>query len=125
AREAYDGGAIKEKISWEDLNEKGYYAVDRDPATAASVPASFKFYEDPAKNPLKTPSGLMEYESQTLMGWFPDDKERAPTATYVPGGPASEGWTHDEDPWGERANTYPIRVVSQTNDWLHHSQYVD
>ncbi len=125
ARKAYDGGSIKNYISWEDLNEKGYYAVDRDPATAATKPPLQDFYDDPDKNPLGTPSGKLEYESQLLMENFPDDVERAPTATYVPGGPASEGWTHDEDPHGERAKTYPIRVTSQTNPWLHHSYNVD
>jgi molybdopterin guanine dinucleotide-containing S/N-oxide reductase-like protein len=126
AREAYDNGSVKDLISFEDLNKPGAFVVaDNDPATAATKPSSTRFYENAETSPLRTPSGKMEYESQTLMEWFPDDMERAPTATYVPGGPASEGWTHDEDPWGERANTYPIRVVSQTNDWLHHSQYVD
>jgi len=125
ARAAYDGGSIKDLISWDDLNTKGYYAVDRDPATAATKPPYQLFYEDPVKNPLRTPSGKMEYESQLLMQNFPDDVERAPTATYVAGGPASAGWTHDEDPHGDRSTTYPIRMTSQTNDWLHHSYNVD
>ncbi|MFC1875613.1 molybdopterin-dependent oxidoreductase, partial [Chloroflexota bacterium] len=124
-REAYENGSIKDNISLEDLREIGYYAVDRDPTSAETIPAFQLFYEDPVANPLRTPTGLLEYESTLLLEGFPDDVERAPTATYVKGGPASEGWTHDEDPHGERANTYPIRMTSQTCSWLHHSQYVD
>ena len=34
-----------------------------------------------------------------------------PIAKWVIGGPESEGWTHDETQWGEKAKTYPLLLV--------------
>ena len=41
-------------------------------------PGFRKFYEDPEKNPLPTPTGKLEFYSDRLAKHFPDDKERPP-----------------------------------------------
>lgn len=124
-KEAYENSGAKDFISWEKLNENLYFSQPVDVKTIDVPPPALAFYTDPVKNPLRTPSGKFEFESTLLKENFPDDKERAPVAKYCVGGPESEGWTHNENPWGERAKTFPLRMTSQTNDWLHHSQYVD
>jgi len=124
-KEGYDTSGLKDLVSWDQLNQNGYFAMSLDPASIDIDPPSLAFYNDPVKNPLRTPSGKFEFESTLLKQNFPDDKERAPVATYVAGGPAADGWTHDESFYGSRAKTFPLRMTSQTNEWLHHSMFVD
>jgi trimethylamine-N-oxide reductase (cytochrome c) len=82
---------------------------------------AFKFYTDPAKNPLSTPSGLLEFESTALIDNFPDDKERPYVAHYIRGGPEEEGWLHDEDRIiSKKAKEYPLLMVSSVSSWRRH-----
>ncbi len=60
------------------------------------------FYHDPEKHPLKTPSGKLEFYSQSLSKHFPNDKERPPVPHWIP-----YGETHQESLLHPRANTYP------------------
>jgi trimethylamine-N-oxide reductase (cytochrome c) len=80
------------------------------------------FYEDPDKYPLDTPSGKIEFYSEALAKNFPDDQERQPIAKWIIGGPASEGWTHDETQWGEKAKSYPLLMVANPGRWRVHVQ---
>ena len=49
------------------------------------MPAGFyKFYKDPEKNPLTTPTGKLEFEATGLAKHFPDDKERPPVPKWIP-----------------------------------------
>ena len=121
----YEKSGIADLVSWDQLLQKGYFPQVPDPKWYDREPAMKKFYEDPANNPLKTPSGLLEFESTLLKENFPDDKERPPVARWVTGGPTSEGWSHDEDPAGDRAKTYPLTVVADTSTWKHHSMFSD
>ena len=121
----YENCEITDLVSLDELKAKGYYPQPPDPKWYDRDPAFLAFYNDPAGNPLRTPSGLLEFESQLLKENMPDDKERPPVARYITGGPASEGWAHDESPFGERANDYPLVVVSDTSTWKHHSMFSD
>jgi len=112
-------------ISWEEFKEKGYHVTGPDPGWVDLEPRIKAFYEDPEANPLATPSGKLEFYSQYLAEAFPDDKERPPLAHYVTGGPASEGWTHDESLSGERAKDYPLLLVSSTPKWRVHANLDD
>jgi trimethylamine-N-oxide reductase (cytochrome c) len=107
-------------ISWEELNEKGYYVVP----TAENweeIPAGFyNFYKDPQKYPLTTPSGLLEFEASGLLKHFPDDIERPPIPKWIPKGPL-----HEETLETERAKKYPLLVVSNHPRWSVHSQHED
>jgi molybdopterin guanine dinucleotide-containing S/N-oxide reductase-like protein len=123
--DGYDKSGIKDLVSWEQLLKTGYFPQVPNPKWYDKPPVMKAFYDDPKANALKTPSGLIEFESGLLKKNFPNDKERPPLARWVPGGPASEGWTHDEDPFGERAKTYPLMVVADTSTWKHHSMLSD
>lgn len=121
-KSAFEKTAIAADISWEKLKENGYHCQMPNPAWYDVTPDLRDFYNDPKKNPLPTPSGLIEFESQELKANFPDDRERPPVAHYVRGGPESEGWTHDEDRLSERAKQYPLLLISNTSTlYRHHS----
>jgi trimethylamine-N-oxide reductase (cytochrome c) len=112
-------------ISWEDLVQNGHFVLagvekgekDRTPMN--------DFYEDPSANPLATPTGKLEYESQYLLEHFPDDNERPPVAKYVTGGPPEEGWTHNEYHLGPRGNDFPLIMISNVPPWGEHSMHGD
>jgi len=107
-------------ISWEELNEKGYYAVPTDDGWE-DVPAGFyNFYKDPQKYPLTTPTGLLEFESTGLAKHFPDDLERPPVPKWV-----AKGISHEETLGTERAEKYPLLVCSNHPRWGVHSQHED
>jgi molybdopterin guanine dinucleotide-containing S/N-oxide reductase-like protein len=118
----YETSGVKELISWEKLKEKGFYippvAANWKEATSGQI----KFYRDPVKNPMGTPSGKLEFYSARLAEKFPDDKERNPVPKWVAGGP---GWTHDERLEGERARKYPLILVSNHPRWRQHVQCDD
>ena len=119
---AYETSPIKPLISWEEFSEKGYYIPPFDPDWDKIPPGMRQFYEDPEKYPLDTPSGKIEFYSEALAENFPDDKERGPIAKWIVGGPESEGWTHDETLWGEKAKKYPLLLVASPGRWRVHVQ---
>ena len=43
-------------------------------------------------------------------------------ARWIVGGPASEGWTHDESLWGERCKKYPLLITANPGRWRVHVQ---
>lgn len=107
-------------ISWEKLNEKGYYVVP----TADNwedVPAGFyEFYKDPEKHPLSTPTGKLEFEATGLVKHFPDDLERPPVPKWV-----AKGISHEETIGTERSKKYPLLVCSNHPRWGVHSEHKD
>ena len=78
------------------------------------------FYKDPEKNPLKTPSGKIEFYSQNLAKHFPDDKERPPVPRWIP-----YGESHQESLLHPRAKKYPLLIISNHPRWRVHSQHDD
>lgn len=125
-KEGYDKSGWQSLVTWDKLNEKGYFPQPLNPDWTKVTPASLAFFQDPKKNPLRVPSGLIEFESTELKENFPDDKERAPIARYVRGGPAAEGWSHDEDRLlSPRAKQYPLLMQSAIREWGHHSGQTD
>jgi trimethylamine-N-oxide reductase (cytochrome c) len=125
-KQGYEKSGWQELVSWEELEEKGYFPqpiradwYDRDPASLA-------FYNNPDSSPLAIPSGKIEFVSSELMENFPDDKERPPLSRYVRGGPKEEGWTHNEDPHiSSRAADYPLVMQSAVREWGHHAGQQD
>ena len=107
-------------ISWEELNEKGYYVVP----TADNwedVPAGFyEFYKDPEKHPLSTPTGKLEFEATGLLKHFPDDLERPPVPKWI-----AKGISHEETIGTERSKKYPLLVCSNHPRWGVHSEHKD
>ncbi len=118
----FEQSSLPEEISWEEFKEKGYYIPKIDPKWKEFPYGMRGFYEDPENFPLDTPSGKLEFYSEALEENFPGDKERTPMARWIIGGPASEGWTHDETPWGEKAKEYPLLLVANPGRWRVHVQ---
>ncbi len=121
-KQGFDNSGWTDLISWDDFVEKGYVCQPVSDAATAD-PKSLAFYQDPAKNPLRTPTGLLEYESKDLEDNFPDDKERNPVAHFVIGGSEESGWSHDESLSSERAKTYPLLIGVATSDFGSHGSY--
>ncbi len=78
------------------------------------------FYNDPEKHPLKTPSGKLEFCSQNLARYFPDDNERPPVPHWIP-----FGETHQESLLHPRAKKYPLLVISNHGRWRVHANLDD
>ncbi|HTX71103.1 MAG TPA: molybdopterin-dependent oxidoreductase [Thermoleophilia bacterium] len=116
----WETSRCEDLISWEELSEKGYYAVPTDDGWE-DVPAGFyNFYKDPEKYPLTTPTGLLEFESTALAEHFPDDLERPAVPKWV-----AQGISHEETLGTGRAQAYPLLVVSNHPRWSVHSQHDD
>ncbi len=116
-KSAFDSTHIKDMISWEDINKKGFYVIPSAEGWENVSPGLRKFYEDPEKNPLETPSGKLEFYSQRLAENFPDDMERPPVPHWVEKGP-----NHDERLSSSRAEQYPLLIMSNHGRWRVHAQ---
>jgi molybdopterin guanine dinucleotide-containing S/N-oxide reductase-like protein len=116
----FDSQGFAEAVSWEEFQEKGYCVFptakdwEKDPA------GLFEFYKDPEAHPLKTPSGKLEFYSERLARYFPDDKERPPIPKWI-----EKGITHDERLSSERAKKYPLLLISNHGRWRTHAQCDD
>ena len=116
----YEVSGCADAITYEELNEKGYYYI-RTEDDWEKYPAGMRlFYDDPEKNPLKTPTGKLEFFSQRLADHFPDDKERPPYPKWIEKGPS-----HDERISSERAKKYPLLFVSNHPRWRTHAENDD
>ncbi len=119
-KSGWEHSGVADKISWEDLNEKGYYVVSPDPDWE-NIPAGLiEFYEDPDAHPLSTPTGKLEFYSTGLAEHFPDDPERPPVPHWI-----AEGPSHQETVGTERSKKYPLLVMSNHPRWGVHSQHDD
>jgi len=116
----WETSRCEDLISWEELNEKGYYVVP----TAddwEDIPAGFyNFYKNPEKHPLSTPTGKLEFESTGLLEHFPSDLERPPVPKWI-----AKGISHEETIGTERSKKYPLLVCSNHPRWGVHSQHDD
>ncbi len=116
----YDHSGAQNLVSWEKLKEKTYYVIPTSPDWKDDPACLIKFYEDPGGNPLKTPSGKLEFYSERLARHFPDDKERPPTPHWI-----EKGEIHDERLSSERAAKYPLLLMSNHGRWRLHAQCDD
>jgi anaerobic selenocysteine-containing dehydrogenase len=116
----FDNSGVKDLISYEDFLKKGYYVVPTDPDWKKQPAGLKEFYDDPDSHPLKTPSGKIEFTSQNLARYFPDDEERPPVPHWI-----EKGESHDERISSERAKKYPLLVMSNHGRWRVHAQCDD
>jgi len=107
-------------MPYKEFEDKGYYVVPTDPKWKEYPAGLRKFYEDPGKNPLRTPTGLLEYESTGIAKHFPDDHERPPVPHWI-----EKSETHDERVSSKRAKDYPLLVQSNHPRWRCHAQCDD
>jgi trimethylamine-N-oxide reductase (cytochrome c) len=119
-RRGFEISGVQDLTTWEEFSQKGYYVVPTNPDWQKNDVGMSKFYENPEENPLTTPSGKLEFYSQRLAENFPGDKERPPVPHWI-----EKGESHDERISSQRANTYPLLVVSNHPRWRVHSQHDD
>jgi len=97
-------------MTYEGFKKKGYFVApipeDHRPKTAFR-----SFYE--TGTGLGTPSGKIEFESQRIKKYLPDDEERGPVPHYVP---SWEG--HSTTPL---VNKYPLQLMIPHSKFSYHS----
>lgn len=113
----FEKSGIQNMISYEEFEEKKYFVIPTAPDWKEGPAGMLEFYKDPDNNPVTTPSGKIEFLSQNLEKYFPDDEERPPVPHWV-----EKGEYHDERVSSERAKTYPLLMMSNHPRWRVHAQ---
>lgn len=129
-KRVFDSTDLPRHISWEDFVKKGYYVVPPEPE-ATRDPVNFRWYAEgrrkdvPEPMPLpaaytedfgkgvETPSGKIEFVSETLKRADPDNPERPALNRYIP---AWEG-PHSS----ELASKYPLQMISPHSRYSFHT----
>jgi trimethylamine-N-oxide reductase (cytochrome c) len=111
---------LEKYMTWEEFKEKKYYLYQVAEDWEQDSPGMRKFYEDPERNPIGTPSKKLEFYSERLAKYFPDDKERPPSPQWV-----EKSEMHDERLSSPRAEKYPLLLISNHGRWRVHSQCDD
>jgi anaerobic selenocysteine-containing dehydrogenase len=107
-------------ISWEDFKKKKFFPYPTAKDWEEDVSYWRKFYEDPEKYPIPTPTGKLEFYSEALAKHFPTDTERPPYPKWI-----EKSEMHDERISSNRAKVYPLLIVSNHGRWRVHSQCDD
>jgi molybdopterin guanine dinucleotide-containing S/N-oxide reductase-like protein len=116
----YEGIGMSGVMDWDKFKEKQYYCFPPARDWEKDPPGLRKFYEDPEKYPLETPSGKLEIYSDRLAQYFPDDKERAPIPKWV-----ENSETHEERLSSTRAQKFTLLMMSNHPRWRVHAQCDD
>ena len=127
-RKFFDLSDLPDLMTWEEFNKKGYVIINV-PKDYKSTPALRWFAEGrpcdtpDVLNPKKqtdraaevgTLSGKIEFVSQSLTRFTPDDDERAPTVQY------HKSWEgHHSDAAGE----YPLQLITSHPRYTFHTHY--
>ena len=124
----YEASDLSKVVGWEDFDSKGYHIINI-PDDYKPTPSLRWFYEgrscdtpdlgnpkrigDKCKE-LGTFSGKIEFESQSLKQYFPDDEERPVVPRYIP---SWEGHRSD------LAQKYPLQLMSPHPRFTFHCHY--
>jgi anaerobic selenocysteine-containing dehydrogenase len=119
-KDVFNSAGIDKLISWKEFKEKKYFVIPIAEDWEKDVSWWRKFYHDPEKNPLPTPTGKLEFYSATLAKNFPNDEERPPIPKWI-----ERSEMHDERRGGSRAKMFPLLVVSNHGRWRVHAQADD
>jgi anaerobic selenocysteine-containing dehydrogenase len=119
-RAGFENSGVQDMVTYEEFENKGYFVVPTDPEWKKYPAGMKKFYEDPDNHPMKTPSGRIEFFSQSLAKYFPDDNERPPVPHWI-----ERGESHDERLSSERARKYPLLIMSNHGRWRVHANHDD
>jgi molybdopterin guanine dinucleotide-containing S/N-oxide reductase-like protein len=116
-KDVFNTMELGDMTTWKDFMDKKYFVYPVAKDWENDPPGFRKFYEDPVKNPLPTPTGKLEFYSERLAKYFPDDKERPPYPQWI-----ERGETHDERISSERAAMFPLLLMSNHGRWRTHAQ---
>jgi anaerobic selenocysteine-containing dehydrogenase len=116
----YCGMNFEQITPWEEFKEKQYMVLPVQKDWKKYPAGFFEFYTDPEKNPLPTPTGKLEFWSESLEKAFPNDEERPGIPKWI-----EKGITHDERISSVRARVYPLLVMSNHGRWRTHAQADD
>ncbi len=108
-RKTFERSDIPNYMSYEEFKEKGYFVVPI-PENYQPKTAFRSFYE--TGTGLDTPTGKIEFLSQRLQKYLPDDKERNPVPHYVP------SWEGNTSPL---ASKYPLQLITPHSKFSYHS----
>jgi molybdopterin guanine dinucleotide-containing S/N-oxide reductase-like protein len=128
-RIVFDKSDLPKYVTYDEFKQKGYFVVPSRPDDEEPRVSFRWFYEGreqdvlsedrtppgPPKNGanLATPSGKVEFVSQTLMAYAPDDEERPPMARYIP---SWEGYNTSE-----LTEKYPLQMISPHPRFSYHT----
>ena len=116
----YVGMNFEQVIPWEEFKEKQYTVLPVQKDWERWPAGLYEFYKDPEKNPIPTPTGKLEFWSESLENAFPNDEERPGIPKWI-----EKGITHDERISSVRARVYPLLVMSNHGRWRTHAQADD
>jgi molybdopterin guanine dinucleotide-containing S/N-oxide reductase-like protein len=116
----FEHSGIADMVSYEEFREKEYFVIPTADKWQDDPPGFFNFYCDPEGNPLKTPTGKLEFYSTGLKEHFGDDDERPPLPHFIP-----YGESHQESLLHPRAQKYPFLLVSNHPRWRVHANHDD
>jgi molybdopterin guanine dinucleotide-containing S/N-oxide reductase-like protein len=116
-KEVFTSMELDKILTWKEFTDKGYYVYPVAKDWESDPPGFRKFFEDPKANPLPTPTGKLEFYSERLAQYFPDDKERPPYPQWI-----EKSETHNERISSERANMFPLLLMSNHGRWRTHAQ---
>jgi anaerobic selenocysteine-containing dehydrogenase len=119
-RNGFEASGVQTLTTYEELKKNGYFVIPTDPNWDKAPAGLREFYEDPVKNPLRTPTGKIEFYSTTLAEHFPNDDERPPVPHWI-----EKGIMHDEALSSPRARVYPLLMCSNHPRWRVHAQADD
>jgi anaerobic selenocysteine-containing dehydrogenase len=119
-KEVFNNMELDKYISWEEFAEKKYFIYPVAKDWEKDPPGFRQFYKDPENNPLPTPTGKLEFYSESLAKHFPDDQERPPHPRWI-----EKSLIHDERLSSQRAAIYPLIIVSNHGRWRTHAQCDD
>jgi len=133
AKRMFNASDLPKYISWEKFEKKGYFVVPF-PKDYKSTPALRWFAEGRRRDTpdwgpvgggieglpdregnLSTQTGKIEFESQTLKRFDPNDAERPPVPKYIP---SWEGH-HTKELYGK----YPLQLISPHPKFSFHTMY--
>lgn len=110
-RKMYEKSDMTKVMSWDDFKKKGYYVVPF-PEDHVSNRAFGLFYE--TATGLSTPSGKIEFYSQSLAKFDPNDLERGPVPHYI------QSW---EGHLSSQVRTYPLQLITPHPKFSFHTQH--
>ena len=119
-RAGFESAQAEDLMTYEEFAEKKMCLAPTAEGWEDDPVALARWYEDPASQPLSTPTHKIEIYSTGLAEHFPDDQERPVVPHWI-----EETAEHQERRSCERALRYPFLLVSNHPRWRVHSEHDD